>query len=364
MGSWARLAARAAFRPGQSNYCGYRNDVALASWVGGIVGLKSILGISNRQKELEIMDTLTELGYISYTLDKATKKLSYTIKDWVVECSGAACADGAIYATDGYGFLCLPRNITQRLVDTQYQFEESDAWLDLWCHTVWRDPNNVFSHMAPTVQFGREGAALTLEKLGTRWGWGKTKVWRFLQKHEDTFPLRKLPGSYGCLIFNARYSDAAAAVPDSGKIVRILGRIRILGQNTYFEGTDNQRLNRMIAVYSRRVVSDNRVALPLTDAIPQPTSALRRYYTPCARESQGRVSCLARPGCSDHTCQRHPAVAGVFRAPLQDDCFFRIGQVRLHNGGVGEQQRQQWPQRFQLEIGQQVDVALYLLAYR
>jgi len=123
-GRWARLAARAAFRPGQSNYCGYRNDVELASWVGGIVGLKSILGINNREKALEIINALTELGYISYTLDKATKKLSYTIKDWVVECSGASCSDGAVYATDGYGFLCLPRNITQRLVEAQYQFEE------------------------------------------------------------------------------------------------------------------------------------------------------------------------------------------------------------------------------------------------
>ena len=43
MGAWARLAACAAFRPGQADYCGYQNDVELASWVGGIVGLKSIL---------------------------------------------------------------------------------------------------------------------------------------------------------------------------------------------------------------------------------------------------------------------------------------------------------------------------------
>jgi hypothetical protein len=178
MSAWARLAARAAFRPGQASYCGHRNDVELASWVGGMVGLKSILGISNRQKAMDILEKLSELGYISYTIDKKTKKLSYTIKDWVVECSGAACADGAIYATEGYGFLCLPRNITQRLVDTKYKFEESDARLDLWCHTVWLDPNNAFSQITPTIQFGREGAALTLEKLGARWGWEKTKVWR------------------------------------------------------------------------------------------------------------------------------------------------------------------------------------------
>jgi len=229
MGVWARLAARAAFRPGQANYCGHRNDVELASWVGGIVGLKSILGISNHQKALETMNALTDLGYISYDVEKGTKKLSYTIKDWVVECSGVACSDGAVYATEGYGFLCLPRNITQRLVEAQYQFEESDAWLDLWCHTVWRDQNNVFSHLAPAVQLGREGAALTLERLGARWGWEKTKVWRFLRKHEDTFPLNKLPGSYGCLIFNARYLDAATIIPESGKIVLIWR------QNTHLE---------------------------------------------------------------------------------------------------------------------------------
>ena len=263
MGAWARLAARAAFRPGQANYCGHRNDVELASWVGGIVGLKSILGINNRQKAMEIIDSLTEMGYISYTLDKATKKLSYTIKDWVVECSGSACSDGAIYATDGYGFLCLPRNITQRLVDTQYQFEEADAWLDLWCHTVWRDSNNAFSHLAPMVQFGREGVALTLESLGARWGWEKTKVWRFFQKHGDVFPLSKLPGSYGCLIFNTKYPGAGTAIPTKEDIVRILEEIRNLGQDRHFEGTDNQKINGMIATYSKRVISRNRVAVPL-----------------------------------------------------------------------------------------------------
>jgi hypothetical protein len=138
------------------------------------------------------MNQLSELGYLNYSLDGATKKRSYTITDWVVECSGKACADGAVYATDGYGFLCLPRNITQRLVEAKHQFEESDAWLDLWCHTVWQEPSNAFSHMAATVQFGREGAALTLEKLGARWGWEKTKVWRFLQKHGEVLTLLEL----------------------------------------------------------------------------------------------------------------------------------------------------------------------------
>lgn len=90
--------------------------------------------------------------------------------------------DGTVYATEGYGFLCLPRNITDRLVEQQYIFDEADAWLDLWCHTVSEDPDNAFSFLAPIAQFGKFGTVLTLETLGQRWNWEKTKVWQFLSK--------------------------------------------------------------------------------------------------------------------------------------------------------------------------------------
>ena len=87
----------------------------------------------------------------------------------------------SVYALNGSGFLCLPRSIPDRLAKQHYLFEEADALLDLWCHTVWQEPKNIFSHMAPTVQFGSLGAVLTLETLGRRWGWEKTKVWRFFK---------------------------------------------------------------------------------------------------------------------------------------------------------------------------------------
>ena len=38
-----------------------------------------------------------------------------------------------------------------------------------------------------SIQFGKFGAVLTLETLGQRWNWEKTKVWRFFQKHGDVF---------------------------------------------------------------------------------------------------------------------------------------------------------------------------------
>ena len=235
MGSFLRLASRAAFRPGKARYCGYTNDVNAGSWVGGIVGLKSILGVKDRKQVLNVMERLVEMGFITCSLNTQTKKLTYTINDWIMECSGDTCPTGVIYTTEGYGFLCIPRDVTERLVRQGYRFGESDAWLDLWCHTVWGDRYNAFSRLAPTVQIMRGKPILTLESLGARWGWEKTKVWRFLKKYADTFSLYKLPGSYGCLIFNHLYPADVGPVeaPTDAVIMRVLNEIRFMGQKTH-----------------------------------------------------------------------------------------------------------------------------------
>lgn len=207
MGAWAKLASCVAYRKGTAKYCGYENEVTAGMWAGGVVGLKSILGIKNRTKALAVLDELVKLGLVSYTLDEKTKKLELTLSDWVHNCDGGECMSNSVYVTEGYGFLCITRNITERLVEQNYTFEESDAWLDLWCHTVYCDFSNAFSFAAPAVQYGKEGSILTLETLGKRWNWEKTKVWRFMRKHRDTFVLRRLTGSFGCVVFNAHYPD-------------------------------------------------------------------------------------------------------------------------------------------------------------
>ena len=188
------------------------------------------------------------MGYLQYTLDVKTKKLTYRIHDWVLKCSGAACMDGSVYTTEGYGFLCLPRNITQRLADAGFTFQESDAWLDLWCHTVWKDWGNAFSMLGPVIQFERRRSVLTLEVLGRRWKWEKTKVWRFLRKYQDTFKLHRLPGSYGCLIYNSKYPTGTETLqPSQEDVVSILEKIRIFSENKHFKGTDHERLSKMVA---------------------------------------------------------------------------------------------------------------------
>ena len=119
LGQWARLAARAAYRKGVGLYCGFENPVEPGMWAGGVVGLKSILGTRSRKAALETLEQLRELGYLSYSLDSTTKKLEYTLLDWVANCScsGQACRDQGVYALQGTGFLCLLRDIPDRLVD-------------------------------------------------------------------------------------------------------------------------------------------------------------------------------------------------------------------------------------------------------
>ena len=176
MGFWLRLADRAAFRKGVGTCCGHKNPVEPGMWAGGIVGLKSILGVRSRAEAFRILDRLETLGYLTYTLDRETKLLTYRITDWVMECTGEEC---------------MPRDITERLAEKNYEFDEADAWLDLRCHTVIRDYGNAFSFLSPVIQYGKCGSMLTLETLGNRWGWEKTKVWRFFRKYPTYFPYRR-----------------------------------------------------------------------------------------------------------------------------------------------------------------------------
>ena len=255
MSQWTKLASRAAFRRGIATYCSHENPIESRMWSGGIVGIKKILGVRSREKALAVLDALKDMEYISYTQED-TKKLTYRITDWVVECSGGECTDGTVYATPGHGFLCMPRNITERLAAQGCVFEEADAWLDLWCHTVFRDKGNAFSFLAPAIQYGKYGSVLTLETLGKRWGWEKTKVWRFFKKHGDVFSLHRLPSSYGCLIFNAKYpTGTVTQLPAQEDIMSILSEILISGNYTYTENSENAKVNHMVAWHSAKVIT-------------------------------------------------------------------------------------------------------------
>ena len=292
LGYWLKLAARAAFRKGTSTYCGYENAVEPGMWAGGVVGLKSILGVKSRKQALQIIEQLAKLGYITYTLDAATKKLTYRITDWVLKCSGAECCDGTVYTTEDYGFLCMPRNITERLVEQGRDFGEAEAWLDLWCHTVYRDYGNAFSFEAPAVQYGKYGSVLTLQTLGKRWGWEKTKVWRFFRKHTCTFPLYRLPGSFGCVIFNMCFQTGSEiSFPDAENVMRIVSLIHNSRANTHYGKTENERLNCLVAWESRKIVKKRQEESAQNQSeIPEANLNDSGEGAPIENESDSRVA--------------------------------------------------------------------------
>ncbi len=255
MGYWAKLASRAAFRKGIGIYCKHHNAVTPGMWKGGIVGLKKILGIKRRQRVLWIMHELEDLGLIKFTLDERTRKMTYEILDWVPLCSGPDITDGNVYATEGFGFFGVPRNLTERLIDNGREFDEADAWVDLWCHTVYRDYGNAFSFLGAAVQFGKYGSVLTLEGLGKRWHWEKTKVWRFFQKNADTFALIRLPSSYGCIIYNRCYfEEDEVQVPEESDVLQMLDEIREGSRKGIDARSESERINMMIAWNSRKVI--------------------------------------------------------------------------------------------------------------
>ena len=133
----------------------------------------------------------------------------------------------------------------------------------MWSNTPSQDPDNAFSFLAPTIQYGKFGAILTLETLGRRWRWEKTKVWRFFQKYGDAFSLHRLPGAYGCLIVNNLYPTGCEWVnPTKEDIANVIQKLRTVSGWTERYGTDNEHLNRLVAYHSRRAIpEEGRVAL-------------------------------------------------------------------------------------------------------
>ena len=221
LGNYIRLYARAAYRTGQARYCQYINDVRLGEWVGGVVGLKSILGVSTREKAFSILRELSDWGFIEYDYNTKTKRLSYRILH--IQIATMPEQGIPVYSKET-GFICLPRTLTQPLIQAGYTFGESDAWLDLWIHTIHQDANSFLSTIVPLIQFD-SGPALTLEFLGKRWGWERTKVWRFMKKHAHTFHLFKLPGSYGSVICNTCYAPKQDMFSVQAQITRYIRKI-------------------------------------------------------------------------------------------------------------------------------------------
>ena len=64
-------------------------------------------------------------------------------------------------------------------------FNDADAFYDLYLNTVFNYGYNPFSEKAPVVMYDKNTSVITLDVLGQRWNWSKTKVSRFFKKFEE-----------------------------------------------------------------------------------------------------------------------------------------------------------------------------------
>ena len=190
--------------------------------------------------------------------------------------------NGTVYATDGFGFLCLPR---------QYYAATCRGAIYIWMKQTHGWISGATQYQRNRAMRFLYGASCSIRQLrrhindGKNWasvGAGKRQRYgEFFKKHGDVFALYRLPGSYGCLVFNKSYPmDTEVSLPKQTEILRILGEIRIWGANTHKVGSDNDHINRLVTWYSRNAVEksndnveENRVAL--SDSI------IRAYFSPC-----------------------------------------------------------------------------------
>ena len=114
----------------------------------------------------------------------------------------------------------------------------------------------------------------------------------------DAFPLYRLPGAFGCLIFNAFYpTGEPVSLPSYDQMERILSKIRTAGRNAYRkQDSDHVRICKLVAWYSRAVLLQDRdLAAPAKSeesrVAYQDRYITRVYFSPCEILEYVREDC-------------------------------------------------------------------------
>ena len=144
-------------------------------------------------------------------------------------------------------------------------------------------------------------------------------MWRFFKKYGDAFTLHRLPGAYGCLIFNRLFPRGSAGeIPTGEEIANVIERLRSVSGWTERYGTDNEHINRMVAYQSRKLIDEeSRVALS-TDIIKY------AYLSPCWDCKNCNKDCLS--------ININPAVAKTnkIRGPCDMPGKLKIGGLIIY----------------------------------
>ena len=134
LSDYIRVYSAAAITKGTIRYCQYENEVEEGMWAGGRVGLKSILRTKSASDALDRLKRLASFGILTYEYSPDTKLLSYKVREsYRIKNNKRGLP---VQCENTYGFVRVPRNVPDRLAAQGYVFEDSDVWIDLWCHGV------------------------------------------------------------------------------------------------------------------------------------------------------------------------------------------------------------------------------------
>lgn len=274
MKDYFKIAFASAYKNGTVKYCGYENEVKVNQWVGGPAGLKRLLERRSRESAIDAVFLLEEFEYVTLFAESGKKatidvldlitpqtcsvkeQISNDTEKYITEHYNeldiseienlrryASDYNEKCYVNDNSGYICVPRNLCDRLVERGYVFDTADALYDLYIHTVHNYENNPFSQKCPCIMYDRGTHILTLNSLGERWGWSLSKVSRFFKKYSDYFSLVKLQSSYGCVIFNKVFqTDSETTVPTQEECFAIVNDFKARGE--YFGVYDEMVRNK------------------------------------------------------------------------------------------------------------------------
>ena len=251
LSDYLHLIAAAAARDGEMRYCGHLNKVRRGEWSGGVVGLKAILDTRSTKAALAALDRVREAGLAEYSYAGSGTLLTYRILKYPE--MNYPNSKAVTYDSKS-GFLSIPRDLADPFAEKKYVFEEGDAWTDLWLHTVVNDTVNVFSFIMPVIQFEAALPTMKLDRLADRWSWSKAKVQRFFVKNTGTFRLYKLPGSYGCVLFNTRYGGDHRGIDPAADISDVCSYMRQFGSNDRNEKPDRDHFCSLVYEYSSELI--------------------------------------------------------------------------------------------------------------
>lgn len=208
------LCSLANFRTSHMKVDGISYTVAPGEWMMEIHELMSLLRRKTMKAAIEILERLSNINLISYSISHKGHYIKFTINNWskfntVVE------ADAPCTKDDGFFF--FPYRLVSELIG-KGKCSEMDIILDLWLNTVYNDSCIPGSDVGPVVYFrnGTRSPLIGYDELGKRWGISKSTVGRIMRKLEEAgyIKLVAFQGKYGTAIYLCNYLSTMFQISD------------------------------------------------------------------------------------------------------------------------------------------------------